>query len=50
MWLKALHRWLERLTVTTQKPHAEVLRVRTRPYELELRKAEVAPWLFPPPY
>jgi hypothetical protein len=46
MWLKTLHWLLERLV-----PDAEDLQVAVRQSdELELRKVEAAPWLYPPPY
>jgi hypothetical protein len=44
MLLRVFHRWLERLV-----PTAEEARVRQRD-ELELRKSEPTPWLYPPPY
>jgi hypothetical protein len=46
MWLKTLHWLLERLV-----PDAEERPVAPQPWdELELQKAEAAPWLYPPTY
>jgi hypothetical protein len=49
MWLKTLRRWLERLVLASEEPHAAALRL-GRLNGLELRKVEVRPWIYPPPY
>jgi len=46
MWLNTLHSLLERLV-----PNADERQVASQHWdELELQKAEVAPWLYPPTY
>jgi hypothetical protein len=49
MWLKALQQWLERKRLMSDEQREEALRAERERHDLELRKAKVIPWYFPPP-
>jgi hypothetical protein len=49
MWFKALQQWLERERFISDEQRAEELRAEQERHQLELRKAAVVPWYFPPP-
>ncbi len=48
MWMKALCRWLKWQKQTVEEHQVDELRAWKERREVELRKAQVTPWYYPP--